>query len=440
MKLKFVPSKLSIWLYILLFSYYPFHPTIYALITKSFPSIPSPLVSVWQDILILLIFLFALYSIISKSPGRISIVDIFVFAWILISIPSAIISGNIIVIVYGFRLTYLPVLLYFGIRFLPFRDFTGYKPIINTIINISLVVIILGIVIYFIIPFNIIAKWYQINDFTIGYYQNIRRMDSIFWSPVVFGSLMSMNAILSFSLLLSEKRKNILGSKYIWLTILFTFGCLMSLSRGAWGSELIGIIIIALLNISRKLGIATIAGISLVIITIVLLVYSGSSNPFIRHIESTFSTTQYGTGQIPRAAAREAALNNIMQNPFGVGLGQAGYVASWFSETQQTRGGEADNWYLKLVEESGIVGAIVFLVLMISFIIYTLIGYINIPFGGQKYIILASLAIIIGVLFQCYGSNVWDFYMLNSIYWTLMGLSMNLITRSYRFRLNLLSD
>ncbi len=420
------------WLYALLL-YYPIHPTAYKLLTGLFPSIPSPIFSVWQDILILALLGAGLWQLRKQLSFRITALDLVIAAWLFWAVPSAINSGDFTLIVYGFRLTYLPVLLYFAMRLLPFRDLIEYRQLIDFILVVSGIVAISGILLYFVVPREVLQAWYAQNNFVQSYYQNILRMDSIFWTPVIFGSLMALAATLCFALLFSGEGGSSKRSRYFWGLLLFSFCCLMSLSRGAWISEVVGVGIIAFLNRKSRLGFLTIIGLIIGIGTLAAMIGSGSDDPFVKHVATIFDESELGTGQIPRSEQRLAGLRDISGNLLlGVGLGKTGYVAAWFEGSDPASAAiVADNWYIKLLQESGIIGFSIFILYLFVFVVRTYRGSRDLSPGPYRSLVLGVWAAFIGFCIQGYGSNVWDFYMLSSVYWILVGIIANITQVSH---------
>jgi O-antigen ligase len=321
----------------------------------------------------------------------------------------------------------MPMLLYFSIRLVP-KDFDQYLRLIHLILSISSVVAIIGILFYYFVPIEIMNIWYASNEFTIGYYQNIRRMDSIFWSPVVFGSLMAASSILCYSLTFGSNNDKYRSAYYIGI-VLFTYCCVLSLSRGSWVNLLIGLSTIMLIKIRTNPGF--IGFLLIVIISAMIGVYgaSNSEDPWVKHIATIFSSNkELGSGEINRQEQREAGWDDIRKNiVFGRGLGKSGYIAGRDSENNEVDYAvTADNWYLKYFQESGIVGFIVFIYFIVYFIIYMLKSYVNTKQVQHKSLVLGICACFIGFSFQAYGSNAWDFPMLNSILWVLIGVGVNI--------------
>lgn len=420
--------KTKIWLYILLI-YYPIHPTAYKLLIMYFPSLPPPVFSVWQDCIILSLFGCGIFQGIKEPKYKLITLDYAIFLWLCLSLPSAIKSETIIPAIYGFRLTYLPVLLYFAVRFLPLEKFEDYQRLVNTILMVSGFIALSGIVLYYFVPFQYIETWYALNAMPINYYQDIRRMDSIFWSPVVFGALMATSATLCYSLLFETSKKSFSRKVYLIGIILFSYCCLYTLSRGSWIAEVTGISIISFVKWRKKLGFLTICFLGLTIVITSLTFLTDFDNPWTKHLATIIDNSELGTGQIEREEQRNAGLNDIFKNIlFGKGLGSSGHVGAWF---QNPVGNMdivvADNWYIKVTQESGVIGLTIFIIFVILFLSYVFKNYRVLTPSPYRDLILGIGAAFIGFNIQGYGSNVWDFYMVGFVYWLMIAITVNIV-------------
>jgi len=85
--------------------------------------------------------------------------------------------------------------------------------------------------------------------------------------------------------------------------------------------------------------------------------------------------------------------------------------------------------------ESGALGFTAFVFFLATLFVYLIWGYRRLGPGEARVLVLGVLACLSGFSLQGYGSDVWDFYMLKSIYWILIAMAVNVTdagTRSDR--------
>ena len=201
------------------------------------------------------------------------------------------------------------------------------------------------------------------------------------------------------------------------------------MSRGAWIAELSGLALVILVQpgtrrIALWFGIGALAAIALFVFAV-----SAPEDPWVLHIESIASNTQFGSGQINRSEQRQDGIQDILAHPvLGKGLGRAGYVAVWFQDSQPATGtAVADNWYIKTWQESGAFGFVCFGIFSVSVFFQ---GYRKLrpPAVVQhRSAAVGVWAAAVGYTLQGFGSNMWDFYMANALFWMLIGSFNNLV-------------
>ena len=170
------------WLNILIL-YYALHPTVYALLRLFVPWVPTWIYVAGPDILLLGLLASALARECVRPALRFCLLDLSVVLWMATALTSAVISGDATAILYGLRITYLPIALYWVVR-LRFQERSdACIALADHILRVGAGVAVIGLVLYFLVPMDVLLPWYLENEFVVGYYQGIRRMDSIFWTP-----------------------------------------------------------------------------------------------------------------------------------------------------------------------------------------------------------------------------------------------------------------
>jgi hypothetical protein len=379
--------------------------------------IPEKAITIIPDLVLAILFTKAFFRRYVRGDFRFTIPDLLA---IIVFLYSAALSfpdlGNGIL---GFRISGARILLYFTIRL---QYGTGetildasneWTRFISAIAKVLIAVGVLGYLIAWVLPEKAAQAWYTANGFVIGYYEGVRRMDSIFWSPVAFAAAMAFASLIFFDAFLKASRR---GAR-LWALAAFLFvsSCnLLSMSRGAWVSEAVGVLVL-LAMYKDKLR-------SLALVMLAIIVLGGlvsSSDSLKRQMASLLSTTEAGTGQIPRFDQRKEGLASILENPLGYGVGSSGYIGA---RKEGPIKAVTDNWYIKTTRELGIVGLMLYLALFAA-----LIG--SAAKTGSASIVgrqALYLAFVFGFLMEAYGSNVFDFDFMGGMFWIMTGYAMNI--------------
>jgi len=399
--------KNGVILYLLVIA--PIYPTLRNIILKV-SDIPGPVLSIWQD---MGIYLLIIASLLRGAKNDIDIkfqkLDIIVLSIFLLSVYGAVVSQDIFLSIYGFRLTYLPICFYFIVRLLHY-NYIDVQKFTTFLINTSFLIAIIGMVLYFIFP-NI---YFIMTEETIApEYYSIKRMYSIFWSPVVFGSLMALNTVMTFTLINSENKTTSLRKTMLRLQFfIFCFCLALSMSRGSWLFAVTGIFTCTILKKSSVKFLFT------VILILLVMFCFFSFRPFYGALKSAISTKG------ARYQWAFETIENIKRAPFGVGLGKAGHVAARFAKTEKhenIKTSSTDSWYLKIALETGIWSLGLFLMFMLAAFFFSYKAYLYTKIPKLKAIYLGIMGAFIGFSAQGIGSNVWDFYMVAPIFWVLLG-------------------
>lgn len=181
------------------------------------------------------------------------------------------------------------------------------------------------------------------------------RVYSIFGSPNIFGSYLAFIVPSAIGLALYETRNS--GRFLYGLTaVLATFSLLFTFTRGAWLAFFVGILVLTWLLDKR-----------LTVVTVVVAVLAVFFVPQIHSRIAEFLTPLYWVQmeQSGRIARWMRAVDQMRYNPlFGAGLGRyGGAVASKYFGVIYV-----DNYYAKTLAETGMVGLLAFLTLVVVYL------------------------------------------------------------------------
>jgi len=329
------------------------------------------------------------------------------------TIIGTIISQDFMLSAYSIRLTYFPVLFYFVCRFLDAETLLGSY---HLIFKWFVVLAVIGIVLYFVFYDTMIAMM-QITNPVIPEYFMVR-MSSVFWTPVVFSTFM-MSAVLYFSYRFVESKK------WVWLACiaLVSFCLMMSMSRGAIVSTAFGLLVITALY--RKY--TTIFPWIVIAIAFLFTGYLNASpeDIFMWIFQSTSDTVGLKEG-VTRVDLWMNAFGNFNENPFGMGLGNAGHVAARFYDSNASNADvySTDGWFLKTLLETGIWGLFSYLLFAGAFLI---VISRQLKHHKQRPVLVFIVALFLAINLQNIVSNVLDFYLFSYLFWGISGLAANLI-------------
>lgn len=325
-------------------------------------------------------------------------------------IYGIILSQHTLASVYGFRLTYLPMFIYFIGR-LAMNENCGQvllKHLMYVISGISVV----GLLLYF--PFHYVYIYIigLLHDYEFEH-QMVPRMTSLFYTPLVFSSVVAISSLYFLILFQKNKKRSDL--------ILFIINCvclILSISRGAiLAFMIVTPVLIFLLKDFKRILFPILSVI--LISTICINVISPKQEAFFLFgfiMKSSVNTMEMDTN-IKRVDFWQTSITDFKNRPWGYGLGKSGHVANrLFKGTDVPAAVYAtDGWYLKLLNETGVPGFIAFIILMTA--IFQSVIKIQNNYDRTFFI---GLLIIIG--FQSIVSNVPDFTFASFFIWIIFGL------------------
>ena len=403
-------NQLSIFLSVL-----AFFPTIRLLaIGSSHVSGFSLLLGLLPEILFSVIACFGFISIVKDQNRKIHLLDKIVLVYFLFNvIVGMCLSQDLLASVYGFRLTYLPMIGYFICSFYWDKG-VNIEKLFHGIFKLLVLVAVLGFIIYFIFPkllfyFNELATDKPVAMSFPGFV----RMTSILWTPVVFAILM----LTAFCYWTYRYFKN--GSIWELIYMLITVNAVFfSVSRGSMISSCVVFLLLIALGKNWKFKMIATGFILLEILIFYLFVPQ-----FAELMEWVFISSKQTVGletSNSRVSLWGDVINSIKYNPMGIGLGKAGHAAVQLFPpgTPGISFASTDGWYFKLMIETGIPALILYLVMSLFFFISMIRYLIR---NGLDFVSVI-LAVMVGTGLVNLVSNALDFYMFSYLYWFLLGI------------------
>jgi len=373
------------------------------------------------DVFIIILFLILMSN---SSNNKIHLIDILLAIFVFFNILSGL---NIILLnmdypqlyFYGLHMTVLPMILYFGARFTNFES----SRILYIIWQIGLIHIGIGIISYSPIirylPSIIRPILYQLNNLcTYRIEENwglLVRMRSCLDS-LTFGNIAGITFLLSFYFILTKKKKY-----YYFILILSLLAVALSYQRSSWIAILVGLFILVLFIQSHNKGKKVFLLIGIILIIIVIINNILPEN-YKNYLNSRFTDLISGGRSAISGRVNQwyYGMEVIANNPFGVGIGELGHKAARFA-----KGGVYDGNYFKIFAEIGLIGFLFFLLIILDIIkrfILILNSKQHVYNNGEK---ILMFVILIFYMIQAIGTNVWDLYYSNIIFWLILGLYHN---------------
>lgn len=245
------------------------------------------------------------------------------------------------------------------------------------------------------------------------------RYFSFFTDAGNFGSNMGCASTM-FAIVTIYTHNKALKMYYGFIAIASIYAMFLSGTRGAIIVPLGGLALYTIISKNIK---ALIAGfVALLFIYIFFaFTYIGQSNPMIRRMRTAFSPTEDASFNVRRDNQKQLAAY-LKNKPFGEGLGLSG-VENQKRSMRFTTSIPHDSFYVKLWVETGIVGFILHMGMLITVMIrcsWILMFKIKDP--ELKGRLIGLLCGIFGMFLSSYGNAFWGQYPTNIIVYT--GLSL----------------
>ncbi len=248
---------------------------------------------------------------------------------------------------------------------------------------------------------NAELKWLSLNISTHLLFGNLR-VFSFYSDAAQFGSAMAhagMTALILLAGKFSWQRKSI----YLSVALACLFGMAISGTRGALFILLAGLFSYFSLNRNFKVLVVGIC-LSGAAFGLLKFTYIGHSNYQIQRMRSAFNLND------PSFQVRiknQLKLKEYLETrPFGGGIGSAGYWGLRFSPDTFLAKTPTDSWYVKIWAETGIIGLIIYVFMLLFILIYLARKLWRLEESPQKQVLLALYAGLAGIFVANYGNQV----------------------------------
>jgi hypothetical protein len=385
------------------------------------------LVTIIADAIVIIL----VYMQIAKSnDNNISIFDITVGLYILYSIFTGIFilmhnNGFPVLYFYGLHMTIFPMLLYTSSR----HSNIVITDIIDILLVVGLLHICVGILLYkpFLnyLPFSFANKLTDISEIIAVKIEDnwglSVRMRSVLDS-MSFGNIAAITTIISFHFL----RKKHKFCNYLYL-LLSVIAVTFSAQRSAWLGTFISIFFLIIFQDKNKLirDVATLGGIlSLILLVVALVLPSEVTNFVYTRFSDIFITGKMNFDAVSsRTDQWKLGIKYFVDYPWGYGIGTLGHKSVKYISK-----GIYDGNYFKILAETGIVGIGCFILMPLLNFIYFMKLYLRKKANSE---ITLLFSILVLFYFQAVGSNVWDLYYTNIVFWIVQGLFVRSILVCY---------
>jgi len=393
-------------LYIFLLAW-PVYPIVNSLV---FHQTGNLAVRLWQEILILIAaFGIILKFFLAKSVKfRFQRLDWIVLALFLLCVYGSILVRDGELILYGFHLTYTPMLMYFLVRMMSLT-LKQIQRWVALLLAVCMVIALVGLVLHYTDPSFFYRRVVAPEELSAFHRQGSWRMGSVLANPLYFGILMALAAVLSLAL--SEKHR----VYYMSTFGIFVACTVLSITRGAWFMLACGMLIIWWSERQRKRkGLFW----ALTALMSIALVAAASMPEKIKF----YLSDSVGFLLEARMEMWDQTWHAIAQRPWGYGLG-VGHAA--LRTEGKTSVAIMDGWYLKVMAESGLLGLLIFGLFLVIAITYLVRRMKQAKVDESFRLYRGVLAALAGLSLAAIASNVWDYYMIPSVMWILLGLAVN---------------
>nr|WP_294858222.1 O-antigen ligase family protein [uncultured Fluviicola sp.] len=398
----------------LFFTILIFFPTIRLLVLgSSHASGIGVVFSVLPELLFSLILLFAFTQFWKTKDRTITLLDKLVLGYFLFNVIIGVyLAHDLKASIYGFRLSYFPMLAYFVGSFYWDRS-VDIEKLFRGFFKILIVVAVIGFLLYFVFPDLHLYFHKMTTDKPMARaFGMIVRMTSILWTPVVFGVLM-MTAFCYWAYNYFKT-----GNKWDLLyTFVVTMAMMLSISRGPIIASVIGFLVLAVISRNIK-RILVIFGLIALSVSMTFLVLMNRTSMLGWIVESSKETISLEKGNTRVDLWYEVA-STLKHNPMGLGLGKAGHAAvqNFPPDTPGVSFASTDGWYFKLMIETGGIALALYLIMALFFFV-AMIRYVR---RNSFDFVSFILTLFITIGFVNIVSNVLDFYLFSYLYWLILG-------------------
>lgn len=374
--------------------------------------------SLWDEALLLLSFLWILRLRMDRPTpiqARTNPLDVPVLAFLALGFwLMNTIFDYYSISVDGYRATVQYMLWFFVITRM-LRDDRDMMTLYLTMVALATVIALHGIYQY-IVAVPIPSNWTDQAE------QSVRtRVFSIFGSPNIMGDYMVMFAPMAAGLAYYFPK---MWQKFLAWACAFAmcFGCLFTMSRGAWVAMAVAVVLFCLL-VDRRL-----------FLLLVVAAVAAMFLPFVASRIGYLFTEQFAesTARGGRASRWHYGLNYLVESGhpwLGLGLGMfGGAIAMQTQIIDQWDYFYLDNYYLKIMVEMGYLGFIFFVVLLVALLyigcraVFRSRTPKDDPAPRVQPLAAGILAGLCGVLVHCYFENIFEEPYMMAYFWMMAAM------------------
>lgn len=228
------------------------------------------------------------------------------------------------------------------------------------------------------------------------------RFFSFFTDAGNFGSGMGFSMVV-FSICALYTRNFYLKLYFIGVAIAAAYGMIISGTRGALAVPFAGYLLFLLLSKNIKF---ISSGILIGILALLFLNYTsiGNGNRYIRRMRTAFNTEE--PSLMVRFENQQKLWSIMSDKPFGTGIGLGGGKAKQFRPNAQLSHIATDSWFVMIWVETGIVGLLLHLGVLIYILIRGAVLILRVRHPEVRGYLLALLAGIFGIIVSSYGNEI----------------------------------
>jgi len=261
------------------------------------------------------------------------------------------------------------------------------------------------------------------------HFGGVLRMTSIIWNPLVFGTLMALNGIIAWSMILHASKR----SKYFWIGVfVISVVCaIASFTRTAWLMLFVGITALSGFVVKRLILRFMVISIATVMVAAAVLSlpipmgkYNNVREAIVDHVKAAFAYEH------SRLENLEVNIRRIAVYPIGYGLGTAGYAAL------PTEGVNspvvfldfiaADNNYLSMALQVGLPGLLIFVLAQVAVLKRLFKGWREAREERERAILVAVIGMMVGMGVGAFSLNVWEYNLVPHIAYAMIGVGLKL--------------
>ncbi len=259
------------------------------------------------------------------------------------------------------------------------------------------------------------------------------RIQSTFIEPLYFANYLFLPLFLSVFLFLASQKRRAKGALFALVTLFFVVSVL-TFSKGAWLVLILMAPIVVAFNFrhifnKKFLLYGTTFLVTLMLIGGLAVFFASSSGSFDRIYRKAYNVMTDGSFT-ERQEASSVALEAYDRSPFfGIGLGNFGpYFSGYPTLPPETGWPIANNQYLEVLAETGLLGFFLFLVFLASIFYRSVRAYLATKDAFFRTLLISSTCALLAVLLQYFTFST--LYIMHV--WTLIGFVLSIQELSFK--------